>query len=166
MPERPRDVPWYSKNRKRRNQSQQHCIQETNSYLQVRLVPGRIRRVQRQRLGVEMVSTKKPPLPCFKQLAQTPGSNCLPMGGHPTSRLPKKQDFVLSLTNSTPTEGWLKKSNFSELGESPIQASARIEACRKQATLFMSLGIKCYSQWFAGERNQVSDALFHDDDRL
>jgi hypothetical protein len=78
----------------------------------------------------------------------------------------KNQDCVLSLTNSTPTERWLKKSNFSELGESPIQASTRIEACRKQATLFMSLGIKCYSQLFAGERNQVSDALFHDDDRL
>jgi len=64
-----------------------------------------------------------------------------------------------------PAEGWLKKSNFSELGESPIQASVRIEACQKQATLFMSLGIKCYSQWFAGERNQVSDALSRDDNR-
>ncbi len=41
---------------------------------------------------------------------------------------------------------------------------SRIEACRKQATLFMSLGIKCYSQWFAGERNQVSDAPSRDDD--
>ena len=29
----------------------------------------------------------------------------------------------------------------------------------------MSLGIKCYSQWFAGERNQVYDALSRDDDR-
>jgi hypothetical protein len=29
----------------------------------------------------------------------------------------------------------------------------------------MSLGIKCYSQWFTGERNQVSDALSHDDNR-
>jgi hypothetical protein len=29
----------------------------------------------------------------------------------------------------------------------------------------MSLGIKCYSQWFAGERNQVSDALSCDDNR-
>jgi len=29
----------------------------------------------------------------------------------------------------------------------------------------MSLGIKCYSQWFTGERNQVSDALSRDDDR-
>jgi hypothetical protein len=68
------------------------------------------------------------------------------------------------MTDSTKAEGWLKKSNFSKLGE-PIQASARIEACRMQATLFMSLGIKCYSQWFPGERNQVSDALSHDDDR-
>ena len=77
----------------------------------------------------------------------------------------KNQDCVLSMTDSTTAEGWLKKSNFSELGESPIQVSARIEACWKQATLFMSLGIKCYNQWFAGERNQVSDALSRDDDR-
>ena len=63
------------------------------------------------------------------------------------------------------TEGWLKKSNFSELGKSPIQASARIEACRMQAILFMSLSIKCYSQWFPGERNQVSDTLSCDNDR-
>jgi len=77
----------------------------------------------------------------------------------------KNQDCVLSMPDSTTAEGWLRKSNFSELGESPIQSSARIKACRKQATLFMSLGIKCYSQWFAGERNQVSDALSHDDDR-
>jgi len=41
----------------------------------------------------------------------------------------KNQDCVLSMTDSTTAEGWLRKSNFSELGESPIQASARIEAC-------------------------------------
>ncbi len=70
MPERPvGDVPWFSKNCKQWDQSQQHRIQETNSYLQVRRVPGRIRRVQQQRLGVEMVSTKKPPLLCVEQLA-------------------------------------------------------------------------------------------------
>jgi len=69
------------------------------------------------------------------------------------------------MTDSTTAEGWLRKSNFSELGESPTQLSARIEACRKQATLFMSLGIKCYSQWLAEERNQVSGALSCDDDR-
>jgi hypothetical protein len=40
----------------------------------------------------------------------------------------KNQDCILSMTNSTTAEGWLKKSNFSKLGESPIQASVRIEA--------------------------------------
>jgi hypothetical protein len=77
----------------------------------------------------------------------------------------KNQDCVLSMTDSMTAEGWLKKSNFSKLGESPIQASVRIEAAQKQVTLFLSLGIKCYSQWFKGERKQVSDALSCDNDR-
>ena len=59
MPKRPRDVPRISKNCKGWDQSQHHCIPETNSHLQVRLVPYRIRRIQRQRLGVEMVPSKK-----------------------------------------------------------------------------------------------------------
>jgi hypothetical protein len=40
----------------------------------------------------------------------------------------KNQDCILSMTDSTTAKGWLKKSNFSELGKSPIQASVRIEA--------------------------------------
>ena len=58
----------------------------------------------------------------------------------------KSEDCVLSMTDSTTAEGWLRKSNFSELGESKLQALVRIEAARMQATLFMSLGIKNYSQ--------------------
>jgi hypothetical protein len=77
----------------------------------------------------------------------------------------KNQDCVLSMTDSTTAEGWLKKSNFSKLGKSPIQASVRIKAAWKQATLFLSLGIKCYTQWFKGERDQVLDALSCDDNR-
>jgi hypothetical protein len=69
------------------------------------------------------------------------------------------------MTDSTTAKGWLKKSNFSKLGESPTQASVRIEAAQKQATLFLSLGNKCYSQWFEGERNQVSDTLSCDNNR-
>jgi hypothetical protein len=69
------------------------------------------------------------------------------------------------MTNSTTTEEWLKKSNFSKLGESPIQASVRIEAAQKQASPFMSLEIKYYGQWYEGERNRVSDALSCDDNR-
>jgi len=76
-----------------------------------------------------------------------------------------REDCVLSMTDSTTAEGWLRKSNFTELGEDPIQASVRIKAARKQATLFMSLGLKSYSQWFEGKRNQVSDALSRDNDR-
>jgi hypothetical protein len=34
-----------------------------------------------------------------------------------------------------------------------------------QATPFMSLGIKNYSQWFKGESNEVSDTLSCNDDR-
>jgi hypothetical protein len=40
----------------------------------------------------------------------------------------KPRDCVLLMMDSTTAEGWLKKSNFSELGKSPIQASVRIEA--------------------------------------
>jgi hypothetical protein len=69
------------------------------------------------------------------------------------------------MTNSTTAEGWLKKSNFSKTGKSPTQASVRIEAAWKQATLFLTLGTKCYSQRFERERNQVSDALFCDNYR-
>jgi hypothetical protein len=63
------------------------------------------------------------------------------------------------MTDSTTTEGWLKQSNFSKLGESKIQSSVRINAARMQATLFIFLGIKNYSQWFKEESNKVSDAL-------
>ncbi len=77
----------------------------------------------------------------------------------------QSDDCVLLMTDSTTAEGWLRKSNFSELGKSKLQASVRIEAARKQATLFMSLGIKNYSQWFCGELNDVSDSLYRDNDR-
>ena len=75
------------------------------------------------------------------------------------------QDCVLSMTDSTTAEGWLRKSNFTELNECPTQASVRIEAARKFATLMMESGIRSYSQWFKGIENEVSDALSRDDDR-
>jgi hypothetical protein len=75
----------------------------------------------------------------------------------------KSQDCVLSMTDSTTAEGWLKKSNLSELGESQTQSSVRIEEAQMQAMPFMSLGIKIYSQWFQGEMDKVSDALSCDD---
>jgi hypothetical protein len=117
MPERPRDVPRFSENCKQWDQSQQHCIPDTNSYLQVRLVPIRIRRVQRQRLVLEMVSTKKPPIPCVKQLARTPAVIISPWVDILAGRL-KNQDCVLSMTDSTTAKGWLRKSNL-PIGQKP-----------------------------------------------
>jgi hypothetical protein len=69
------------------------------------------------------------------------------------------------MTNSTTAEGWLRKSNFTKLGEDPIQAIVRIKAARMQATLFISLRLKSYSQWFEGKKNEVSDALSRKYDR-
>jgi hypothetical protein len=68
------------------------------------------------------------------------------------------------MTDSTTAKGWLKKSNFSKLGESKIQSLVSIKAAQMQATLFMSLGIKNYSQWFKGESNEVSNALSRNND--
>jgi hypothetical protein len=59
----------------------------------------------------------------------------------------------------------VKKSNFTELSESPVQASLRIKATHMQATLFMSLGLKPYSQWFKVYEHKVADALSCNDDR-
>ena len=75
-----------------------------------------------------------------------------------------QQDCVLSMTNSTTAKGWLRKSN-TELGKSPIQASVRIKATRKYATIFMLLEIRSYSQWFKGVMKEVADALSRDNDR-
>jgi hypothetical protein len=41
----------------------------------------------------------------------------------------------------------------------------RIEAAQKQASLFVSLGLKSYSQLFKRKANEVSDALSRNDDR-
>jgi len=73
-------------------------------------------------------------------------------------------DCALSMTDSTTSEGWLRKTNFSELGDNPIQATARLEAARMQAMHYMPLGIREYSQWFKGEANVVTDALSRDND--
>jgi hypothetical protein len=69
------------------------------------------------------------------------------------------------MTDSATAKGWLLKSNFTNLGESPIQASVRIEATQKYTTLFMLLGIRSYNQWFKGVTNKVTDALSCDNDR-
>ncbi len=68
-------------------------------------------------------------------------------------------DCALSMTDSTTAEGWMKKSYFSKAGNDPIQASTCINAAGKYAQVFLDAEVKGYSQWFAGKRNNVADAL-------
>ena len=70
----------------------------------------------------------------------------------------------LSMTDSTTSEGWLRKTNFKE-DIDDIQASIRIEVARTHARHFMDNRIKEYSQWFPGSDNNVADALSRDFDR-
>ncbi len=53
---------------------------------------------------------------------------------------------ALSMTNSTTSEGWLRKTNFSKLKEDPIQATVRLEVARMHATHYITLSIREYSQ--------------------
>jgi hypothetical protein len=46
----------------------------------------------------------------------------------------KPGDCALSMTDSTTSEGWLRKTNFSELREDPEQATVRLGACCKSKT--------------------------------
>ncbi|KAL3809165.1 hypothetical protein ACHAXA_004664 [Cyclostephanos tholiformis] len=72
-------------------------------------------------------------------------------------------DCALSMTDSTTAKGWMRKSNFTEAGDDPIQASTRVDAARKYAELFLTADVKGYSQWFAGKSNNVTDALSRDE---
>jgi hypothetical protein len=77
----------------------------------------------------------------------------------------KPGDCSLSMTDSTTSEGWARKTNFKEDGEEPIQATIRIEVARSHALRLLENNIKDYSQWFQGKANDVADALSRDDDR-
>jgi len=62
------------------------------------------------------------------------------------------------MTDSTTSEGWLRKTNFKE-DDDPVQAGVRIQVAREHATRYMRHRIRDYSQWFPGKENNVADAL-------
>jgi hypothetical protein len=68
--------------------------------------------------------------------------------------------------DSTTSEGWLRRTNFSKLEDDPIQATVHLEVARMHAKNYMALGIWDYSQWFPGEENIVANALSRYNDRL
>ena len=71
-------------------------------------------------------------------------------------------DCFLSMTDSSTSEGWSKKSSFSELGEEPIQAEVRNQVCRDNAKRKFEFKVKDYSQWFPGVQHEVTVALSRD----
>jgi hypothetical protein len=73
-------------------------------------------------------------------------------------------DCSLSMTDSTTSKGWMRKTNFKE-DKNKIQATIRIEVAQNHAAQFMDHGIHKYSQWFCGIENNVADALSQDMDR-
>ena len=56
-------------------------------------------------------------------------------------------------------------TNFSKLGDNPIQATVRLKAARLHTMHYTTIGIREYSQWFKGEANVVADTLSRDNDR-
>ncbi len=111
-----------------------------------------------------MVSTKKSPFLCFKQSAWTSGSNYLLVGKHP-SRPPKKPKLCLIDDWQHNSRRMAQKIEFQQTGQEPNPRVCQDWGSLKTSNSIHVLGIKCYSQWFEGERNQVSDALSPDEDR-
>lgn len=81
------------------------------------------------------------------------------------------EDCILSMTDSSTSEGWHKKTNFktdpadADCDFDPAEAQVRTEISRHFAELCVDYKIVHYAQWFAGKENDVSDALSRDDDR-
>jgi hypothetical protein len=60
----------------------------------------------------------------------------------------KGGDYVLSMTDSKMSEGWLKKSKFIKDGEDSFQTTKQLEVAHLHTPHYLSKGIKEYSQWF------------------
>lgn len=69
------------------------------------------------------------------------------------------KDCFLSMTDSSTLEGWEQKTNFSKLGDDPIQAMIQLKVAQSHARWLMEEDIKDYSQWFPGKENIVADEL-------
>ena len=68
-----------------------------------------------------------------------------------TNRL-SRSDCALSMTDSTTSAGWLRRSSFHEVTDSDtlVEATTRIGIARHHASLFLNADVMEYSQWFEG----------------
>ena len=69
---------------------------------------------------------------------------------------------VLSLTDNTTAAGWLRKSNFSDVGDDQCHMAAKLQTSRSHAARMIKAQIREYSQWFPGKQNIFADSLSRD----
>ncbi len=145
-------------NCQQRYKSEHHCIQTTNPHLQVQFMLAGLGGYSHKGWAWRYYLPKELKFRASNNLLEHLAA-VISLWVNILANQLNSNNCILLMTDSTTAEGWSKKSNFSELGESPEQASARIEAARMHTSLFLKKGIKTYSQWFKGEENNLPDAL-------
>ena len=73
----------------------------------------------------------------------------------------KPGDCSLSMTDSTTSEGWAHKTNFSKDNEEPIQATIRIQVAREHAMRLLENDIKEFSPLECNPTQAVSGSMQH-----
>lgn len=69
---------------------------------------------------------------------------------------------TLSMTDSSTTQGWARKSNFIVREENKEQTECKLESVRGHAERYMDHNMKDYTQWFPGDANDIADSLSRD----
>ena len=75
------------------------------------------------------------------------------------------EDCILSMTDSSTSEGWHKKTNFktdpidADCEFDPEEAQVHTKISRHFAEICVENKLVHFAQWFAGKENDVSDAL-------
>ena len=69
---------------------------------------------------------------------------------------------ILSGTDSTTAEGWLRKTNFSASSDTREEIAVKLAAARQLATVLIESKSMLYSQWFQGKLNIEADSLSRD----
>ena len=72
------------------------------------------------------------------------------------------EDCILMLGDSSNGMGWVRKSNFLEVGENVDDQAAKLAAARHLAEISIDQSLVVYSQWFPGGDNIIPDSLSRD----
>ena len=82
----------------------------------------------------------------------------------------KPNSCILSMGDSTTANGWLRKSNFKESDDEPIEmTTTKTTLSRLHTTHIIENNVTSYTQWFPGEHNELANSLsrdFHIDSNL